>query len=130
MEIHVRKYLTLVAAIAGAVAAFLVARTTDGTLTRVEDLQMVIAVATAVGVWIAANVPTLTWAKVAVAVVLGVSQFLVGTIADGLSSADWAQLVVVVLMAAGVWGANTLAPQWTGHVVLVGAKTRDPNQRA
>lgn len=111
-----KRYLTLLAAVAGAVATFLVGRTTDGHLSKVEQLQLLIAGATAVSVWIAANVPAMTWAKVAVAVVLGASQFLVGTIADGISSADWAQLVVVVLMAAGVMGANAVAPQWTGGV--------------
>jgi len=113
----VKKYSSLLFAIAGAVAMWLVTANSDNVLTVVEKVQVVVAAATAASVWLAANVPALTWAKTATAVVLGGANFLAGAIADGLTTSDWYGLVVVVLTAAGVLVAP--APQWTGAVSAV-----------
>lgn len=72
---------------------------TDGQVTNVEWVQIGIAAATAAGVWIAANVPSMTWAKTAVAVVLAALNFLVTAIDGGLTTAE---LINLGLAAAGV----------------------------
>jgi hypothetical protein len=111
-----KKYLGFLAAIVGAAAMWLVQANSDGVLTDVEKIQVVISGATAASVWLAANVPGLVWAKTGVAVVLGAANFLAGTIADGVSTSDWYGLVVVVLTALGVLVAP--APVWSGHAMV------------
>lgn len=97
-------------ALAGAAALAVASVLTDNLITTVEWVQIVIAVATAMQVWVTANVPALTWAKTLTAVVLGVANLLVGMIADGLDAADWSALVVAALTAAGVYAVpNSLA---------------------
>lgn len=98
----VNKFL---AALVGAIALAVAGALSDNHISVVEWIQIVIAVATAVQVWITANVPTLTWAKTATAVVLGVANVLIGAIADGFTASDVAVLVVAALTAAGVYGA-------------------------
>lgn len=101
-----------IAAIVGALAMAAVSVLTDGHITAVEWVQIAIAGATAVGVWIAANVPSMPAAKTAVVVTLAVLNGLVAFIADGaLSPAEVANLVVAALTAAGVYAiANRPAP--------------------
>lgn len=112
-----KAYLSLVAAIVGAAAMWLVQANSDNVLTDVEKIQVIISAATAASVWLAANVPGLVWAKTAVAVVLGAANFLAGTVADGVSTSDWYGLVVVVLTAIGVLAAP--APVWNGQPTSV-----------
>ncbi|TDC00778.1 hypothetical protein E1091_04195 [Micromonospora fluostatini] len=96
----IKKFLV---AVAGAVAVAVAGALTDNQVTTVEAVQVVIAVATAAQVWVTTNVPTLTWAKTVTAVLLGVTNVLVGVIADGISAADVAVLIVAAFTAAGVY---------------------------
>jgi hypothetical protein len=90
-------------ALVGAALVTLISVLTDGHVTATEWTQVGIAVATGAGVWIAANVPTFTWAKTAVAVVLGVLSLLTSYVTDGISGAEWLNLALVALTAAGVY---------------------------
>lgn len=112
-----RKYLTLLVAVLGAVAAAVAAAVTDGNFTNVEKIQVGIQAATAVAVWLAANVPALTVAKAAVAALLAALNLATGLIVDGMQTADWWQLIVAALTALGVLGTNGFAPKWSGPPV-------------
>ena len=83
----------------------------DDVVTNTEWIMVAIGVATAASVWIAANVPTLTWAKTAVAAVLAGLYFLVIAIDGGISTAEWVNLSVVVLGVLAVWAVpNKVQP--------------------
>jgi hypothetical protein len=81
----------------------------DDVITNVEWIVIGVGVATAASVWIAANVPTLTWAKTAVAAVLAGLDFLVIAIDGGLSTAELVNLSVVVLGVIAVWAVPNAA---------------------
>lgn len=86
----------------------------DGHLSSVELVGIVVAGATAAGVWLRQNAPTNVAAKAVVAVVGTTGAFLATTIGDGVSSQDWVQLLILALGAAGVFvipnrGSLTLA---------------------
>lgn len=101
-------YRKFFVALAGAVALAVAGVITDNVITTIEWVQIVIATATAVQVWVTANTPGLTWAKTLTAVVLGVANLLIGVIGDGIDAADVAALLVAALTAAGVYQvANT-----------------------
>lgn len=74
----------------------------DGRIDPDEWVQIAIAAATAVGVYLIPLAPTLRWGKTAVAVVLGVLQVLTTVILGGLDSSDWIALALAALTAAGV----------------------------
>lgn len=96
-------YVKLLTALVGAVVMSVASFATDNTVSTEEWIQVAIAGATALGVWAAANVPTLTWAKTFVAVVLAVLNLLVSYITDGISTSEWLNLGVAALTAAGVY---------------------------
>ena len=75
----------------------------DGHFTNVEYVGLVVAAATAAGVWLAQNAPTNMAAKAVVAVVGAAAAFLATTIADGVSAQDWIQLLILAVGAAGVY---------------------------
>jgi hypothetical protein len=75
----------------------------DDVITNIEWIVIGVGVATAASVWIAANVPTLTWAKTAVAAVLAGLDFLVIAIDGGISTAELVNLSVVVLGVIVIW---------------------------
>lgn len=103
-------YLKLLIALLGAVVMSVASFATDNTVSTEEWIQVTIAGATALGVWAAANVPTFTWAKTFVAVVLAVLNLLVAYITDGISTAEWLNLAVAALTAAGVYALPNKAP--------------------
>lgn len=110
----VKKFLV---ALLGALALAAAASLTDDRITTVEGVQLVIAAATAAQVWVTANVPSLNWAKTATAVLLGVANVLIGVIADGVSGADVATMLVAAFTAAGVYAVpNTPDPAVPGPV--------------
>lgn len=103
-------YLKLLVALLGAAVMSVASFATDNTVSTEEWVQVAIAIATAAGVWAAANVPTLTWAKTFVAVALGVLNLLVSYITDGISTSEWLNLAVAALTAAGVYAVANRAP--------------------
>jgi hypothetical protein len=84
-----------------AVAFFVItavqAALSDGHLTQVEDVQIAIALVTAVGVYLVPIAPQATWGKTAVAVLLAVLNALVTLIVGGVSPADITELVLAAL---------------------------------
>lgn len=108
-------FAKLLVAIIGAIVAAVAAATTDGMFTSTEKIQVGIAVVTAISVWWATNMlgTVLTaYAKAGMAGVLAALNLAVSLIADGsLSTADWWQLGVAVLVAAGVLAAP--GPMWS-----------------
>lgn len=103
-------YLKLIVALVGAVVMSVASFATDNTVTTEEWIQVAIAGATALGVWAAANVPQFTWAKTFVVVVLAVLNLLVSYITDGISTAEWLNLAVAALTAAGVYATPNRQP--------------------
>ena len=75
----------------------------DGHVSNVELVGLVVAGATAAGVWLQQNSVHNVTAKAVVAVVGTAAAFLTTTIADGLSTQDWVQLVVLAVGAIGVY---------------------------
>lgn len=96
----IRKFIV---ALVGAIALAVAYVATDETITTVEWVQVVIAVASAAQVWLTANVPSLGWAKTLTAVVLGVANVLVGAIIDGITLSDVMTMIVAGMTAAGVY---------------------------
>lgn len=104
-------YIKLLVALVGAVVMSVASFYTDGQFTAEEGVQVAIAGATAAGVWAAANVPGLTWAKTFVAVLLAVLTLLVSYITDGVSTSEWLNLGVAALTAAGVYALPNRQPE-------------------
>ena len=98
-------YVKLFVALLGAVAMAGASYATGG-ITTDEWIQIAIAATTAAGVWAAANVPQFTWAKTFIAVLLAVLSLLVSYITDGISAAEWWNLLVAALTAAGVYALS------------------------
>lgn len=104
-----KKFLTRYGkAIAAAIAAALMvlsSAVTDGHVDAGEWVSIAIAGTTAVSVWLVPQLPSAAGAKTAVAAVLAVLQVAAATIVDGLSAADWVNLVIAALGVLGVLGA-------------------------
>lgn len=86
----------------------------DGSVTSVEWVGLVVAGATAAGVWLRQNASANLAAKAVVAVVGTTAAFALTTIADGLSAQDWTQLLILAIGSVGVYavpnrGANVVA---------------------
>jgi hypothetical protein len=93
-----------VAALLGAAGVTLVSALSDGHVNTVEAIQIAIAVATAAGVYLAANVPQMVWAKTAIATVLAVLNLYVTYVAAGpITTAEWVNLGIAALTALGVY---------------------------
>lgn len=71
-----------------------------------EAVQIAIAAAAAIGVYLVPLAPQYRWGKTAVAVVLGALQVLATSILGGVDGAEWLAIVLAALTAAGV----TFAP--------------------
>lgn len=106
-------------AIAYAVAvAVQVALGGDGRIEADEWVQMGIALATAVAVYMVPITTNYKWMKTAVAVVLALLQALATVLLDGLEPNDWLTLVLAALGAIGVFfaPATSFNPSGTGNV--------------
>jgi hypothetical protein len=86
-------------------AAFtaLYAALSDDRITDVEWVGLVVAGATAAGVWLRQNSPSNVAAKALVAFVGTAAAFVATSITDGLSTQDWVQLVILGLGSLGVY---------------------------
>lgn len=81
----------------------------DGHVSNVELVGLVVAGATAAGVWLQQNSVHNVAAKAVVAVVGSAAAFLTTTITDGLSTQDWVQLLILALGAAGTYAVPNRA---------------------
>jgi hypothetical protein len=83
---------------------------TDGQFTSTEKVQVAIAVATAAGVLVTANVPTLVWAKAAIAALLAGLNAVVVYLGFGtLTHAEWLNVALAVVTVIGVYLAPNSA---------------------
>jgi len=77
---------------------------TDDVVTGEEWINISIAGATAVGVWLTANLPQLIWAKTATAAVLAGLNVLVSAITNGnISNAEWVNIALAVIGVIAVY---------------------------
>jgi uncharacterized membrane protein YccC len=98
-----QQYGKAIAAVLGAIlVAAYAALGGDGRIDAEETVQIAIAAATAVGVYLVPLAPQYRWAKTAVAVVLAVLQALTTAVLGGLDAGEWIVLVLAGLTAAGV----------------------------
>ncbi|WDZ87175.1 hypothetical protein [Micromonospora cathayae] len=106
------KYGKAIAAVVGAIlVASYAALGGDNHIDAEETVQIAIAAATAIGVYLVPLAPQYRWAKTAIAVVLAVLQALTTTVLGGLDAGEWIVLVLAALTAAGV----TFAPAVSGN---------------
>lgn len=98
------KYAKALVALAIAGLAVVSSSLTDGDMSTTESVQVVIAVATAAGVWLAANVPSLTWAKAAIAALLASLNLVVTYLASGpLTGSEWTNVILAALGVVAVY---------------------------
>ncbi|MFY1686509.1 hypothetical protein [Plantactinospora sp. WMMB782] len=99
----IQKYGKALAAVAGAALTIAYgALSGDQRIEPDEAVQIAIAAATAVGVYLVPLVPEYRWAKTAVAAVLAVLQVLATVILGGLDSNEWIALLLAALTVLGV----------------------------
>lgn len=99
------RYGKALAAVVAAGLMVLSSAVTDGHVDAGEGISIAIAVTTAVSVWLVPSLPSAAGAKTAIAAVLAALQVAAATIFDGLSTADWVNLVIAALGVLGVLGA-------------------------
>lgn len=85
------------------VVSAVVAAMTDGAISNVEWINVAIAGAGAAAVFAAPNVPGARYTKSVLAVLTAVLTFLASVVTDGVSSAEWLQVLVVAAGALGVY---------------------------
>jgi hypothetical protein len=114
----------IVAVVYAAVIALRAALGGDNHVSDSEWVQIGIAVATAVGVWLVPITAQYKWVKTAVAVLLAVLQALATIALGDFTQTDVTTLVIVAIGALGVFiaPATSVDPSGTGDVsVGVGA---------
>lgn len=74
-----------------------------------EGVQIAIAAATAVGVYLVPLAPQYRWGKTAVAVVLSVLQVLTTVVLGGLDAGEWIALALAALTVVGVGAAPAVS---------------------
>lgn len=79
-----------------------VAALTDNTITTVEWISVGIALAGAAAVFTAPNVPGAKFTKGVLAVITAVLTFFATAVADGVSTSEWLQVLIIAAGALGV----------------------------
>ncbi|MGI5211871.1 hypothetical protein [Plantactinospora sp. CA-290183] len=121
----IRKYGKALVAVAGAALTVAYgALSGDQQIDPDEWLQIAIATATAVGVYLVPLTPQYRWAKTAVAVVLSVLQVLATVILGGLDSNEWIALVLAALTVLGVGAAPATSSNGTSSQAAPETTTR------
>jgi hypothetical protein len=92
---------SLLAVLVTAITA-IVAAMTDNVITDVEWINVGLAAAGAAAVFAAPNVPGARYTKGILAVITAVLTFFVGAVTDGVSTAEWLQVLVIAAGAVGV----------------------------
>lgn len=122
-----RKYGKALAAVAtAALTVAYGALSGDQRIGAEEAIQIAIATATAVGVYVVPLTPQYRWAKTAVAVVLSVLQVLATVIIGGLDSAEWIALALAALTVLGVGAAPAVSANGTANRVARTPTTQQP----
>lgn len=96
-------YAKFVLAVIVTVISGVVAALTDGVVTNVEWINVAIAGVGAAAVFAAPNVPGARFTKSILAVLAAILTFLVTGITDGISTAEWLQILVIAAGAIGVY---------------------------
>jgi hypothetical protein len=99
------KYGKAIAAVITAGVTVVVSSLTDGHIDAGEGIQIAIAVATAVGVYLVPNLPGFPGTKTGLAVVLAVLNLATGMVVNGhlhLTGAQWLNLGLAALGVLGV----------------------------
>jgi hypothetical protein len=96
-------YLKAVVSLLFAAATLLASSLSDGVVTPVEWIQVAIGGVTAFSVLMTANVPGAMAAKTVIAAALAGLTFLVGAIGDGMTPAEWINLVLAAGGVLAVW---------------------------
>lgn len=99
------KYGKVVASVLMVAVTAIQAALSDGRFSTVEDVQIVIAIATAIGVYWVPLHPTWPWSKTFIAVLLAVLNVALTLILSGWVSSDWTALILAALTAVGVGSA-------------------------
>ncbi|MEN3609348.1 hypothetical protein [Plantactinospora sp. ZYX-F-223] len=112
----IRKYGKALAAVAGAALTVAYgALSGDQRIEPDEAVQIAIAAATAIGVYLVPLTPQYRWGKTAVAVVLSVLQVLATVILGGLDSNEWIALLLAALTVLGVGAAPAVSSNGTSN---------------
>lgn len=112
----IRKYGKALVAVAGAALTVAYgALSGDQRIASDEAVQIAIAAATAIGVYLVPLTPQYRWAKTAVAVVLSVLQVLATVIIGGLEPHEWIALVLAALTVLGVGAAPAISNNGTSN---------------
>lgn len=93
---------SLLAVLVTAITA-IVAAMTDGAVSNVEWINVGIAAVGAAAVFAAPNVPGAKYTKAILAVLAAVLTFFVTAVTDGISTAEWLQVLVIAAGAVGVF---------------------------
>lgn len=97
----------LVAALVGAIALYLKSALGDGGMTDQEWLHVVTLLVGSVGVWLIPNTTILATAKTWVMALGSGLVVLEAVFSGGITPAEWADVAIAVLTAAGVLAAST-----------------------
>lgn len=81
----------------------------DGLLSPQEDVQILIALATAAGVFLVPTLPRWPYAKTIIAVLLAVLNVAVTAVVNGLTSGDWTEMALAALTILGVGAAPAIS---------------------
>lgn len=108
-----KTYGKALAAVVGAALIVVQTAVGDGRIDAQEWVQIAIAAATAVGVYVVPLAPQYRWGKTAVAVVLAVLQVLTTVVLGGLDTQEVVTLLITALTAAGVAGMSAVSGDGT-----------------
>lgn len=98
------KYAKALVAVLAAALTFLVSAMSDGNITNVEWTQLAIAAVTAVGVYVAPNIPEFPYTKTIVAALLAGLNLVVSALSDStITTSEWLNIGLAVLAALGVY---------------------------
>ncbi|MBF9135420.1 hypothetical protein I0C86_41960 [Plantactinospora sp. S1510] len=112
----IRKYGKALAAVAGAALTVAYgALSGDQRIEPDEAVQITIAAATAISVYLVPLTPQYRWAKTAAAVALSVLQVLATVILGGLDSNEWIALLLAALTVVGVGAAPAVSNNGTSN---------------
>lgn len=119
----------IVAVITAALTVAYAALSGDQHIDAEEWVQIGIAAATAVGVYLVPLAPQYTWGKTAVAVVLGVLQALATVVLGGLDTSEWIVLALAAATALGVVAAPAVSGNGISSRPVAATSTADHARR-
>ncbi len=97
------QYNKMFAAVLATILASLVGAFTDGGISTVEIINVVVIGAGAANIFAAKNVPGAKYTKAILAVITAVAVLLVSVVSGGIVTSEWLQLGVTALGALGVY---------------------------